>query len=134
MTIKKRPLRQYRLILSCLVLSFIAWFVMKISKDYTQVYEFELVFFDSTEEQNVVDKSDSLLVVEYSAKGIALLPIELLPSTIEVDCRKLYPLKKHLPDHLKISNKDLKQFLVQNYDFPEKVRLLSPKSVNLRIE
>ncbi|MDR0603659.1 MAG: hypothetical protein LBG80_05070 [Bacteroidales bacterium] len=128
---KKRKIKQYRLILICLVLSILSWFAVKISKNYTQTYLFNIEFINLPTDMFLTSLSDTVIAVTMDAKGIYLLEYEFSKKNISIDYTRILPAVTQPHNKITIKKKQLDSYLINQLDFPENSMVVEPLSITL---
>jgi hypothetical protein len=131
---KKRKVRHYRLILACLALSALSWFAVKISKNYTQTYHFEVEFVNLPKGKAVSYQSDTVIVIEINSKGMFLLSLGLKKKHISVDYQFVTTPTQRKSFYTTIQTKKLKDFLVEKMNFPKNTAVIDPKKITLELK
>jgi len=130
---KKRSLRHYRLILVCLLLSALSWFAVRMSKNYTQTYRFAVEFVNLPKGKAVSHPSDSTLVVEVNGKGMFLLSLEFKRKIIPIDYPTVTTPSQRNASYAVIQAKRLKDYLVEEMDFPKNTVIVEPKKIVVEV-
>ena len=131
---KKHGIRHYRLILVCLMLSTLGWFAVKISKSYTQIYDFELEFVNLPQGREVSYQSDTTITIEVNSKGMFLLSLELKKKHILVDYSFVTTPSQRKSFYTTIQSKRLEDYLVENMNFPQNTIVVEPKKVTVELK
>jgi len=131
---KKRSIRHYRLVLVCLMLSALSWFAVKMSKNYTQTYAFAIEFVNLPKGKAVSHQSDSTIIVEVNGKGMSLIPLGLRKKHISVDYNVITTPSQRKSAYTTIQAKRLKDYLVENMNFPQNITLVEPKNFVLELK
>ncbi len=114
--------KRYGLFMVCLLLSFFAWFAVKLSKTYTQTYNFDLCFSNLPETKNVVFQSDTSFEVSFQCKGLYLMPIELNTKKLNVDYAMITTEKQKKRNYFIITKDQFLNYLQTQYDFAESIQ------------
>ena len=130
---KKHGIRHYRLILVCLMLSALAWFAVKMSKNYTQIYALEIEFVNLPNGKMVSYQSDSVMTVEVSSKGMFLMSLDLKTKHILIDYKAVTTPTQRQSSYVSIQTKRLKDYLIENRNFPQNTVVIEPKRVSLEM-
>jgi len=131
---KKHGIRHYRLILVCLMLSALSWFAVKISKNYTQSYSLEVEFVNLPQGKVVSYQSDTTIFVEINSKGIFLLSVGLKKKHVSVDYHLVTTPSQRKSRYATIQAKQLKEYLIENMNFPKNTTLVEPKTITLELK
>ena len=131
---KKHGIRHYRLILVCLILSALSWFAVKMSKNYTQTYSFEVEFVNLPNGKAVSYQSDTTITVEVNSKGMSLISLELKKKYIPIDYNLITTPSQRKAVYISIQAKQLKEYLVENRNFPQSITLVEPKKITLELK
>ncbi|MDR2406868.1 MAG: hypothetical protein LBE13_01975 [Bacteroidales bacterium] len=127
---KKRKIKQYRLIF-CLVLSILSWFAVKISKNYTQTYQFHVEFINLPKDKFLTSLSDTVITVTMNSKGIYLLEYEFSKKVIPIDYTRIVTATTQQHNKITIKKKQLDLYLINQLDFPENSTVIEPLSITL---
>ena len=133
MATKKRKAKRYRL-LFCLVLSILCWFAVKMSKNYTQVYLFDIEFVNVPQNKSLSHQSDTTISVTIDGKGLVLLKYELGRKKIKVDYADIATTEQKRNKNVTIKKKQLTAYLIKHLDFPEHSVINDPSQINLEFE
>jgi hypothetical protein len=133
MTQKQRN-NYYRQLFICLTLSVFAWVAVKMSKNYTQTYQFAINVVDVPKNKYLVYQSDTSMSVTIEAKGLSLLKYELQKKQLELNYRSLATAEQHRSNHVEIENKQLTMCLIKKMDFPEQSVVNEPTVLTLEFE
>ena len=130
---KKHGIRHYRLILTCLLLSTLSWFAVKMSKNYTQTYQFGIEFVNLPNGKMVSYQSDTTITVEIKSKGIFLLSLGLKKKHISIDYNVVTTPSQRKLFYTTIQAKQLKDYLVENMNFPQNTMVVDPKKIAVEV-
>jgi hypothetical protein len=130
---RKRKIKQYRLIFICLVLSILSWFAVKISKNYTQTYQFNVEFVNLPKDKFLTSLSDTVIAVTMEAKGIYLLKYEFGKKMISINYAHIVTVGNQYRNKITIKKKQLDSYLINYLDFPENSTLVEPLSITLEL-
>ena len=131
---KKHSIRHYRLILVCLMLSTLSWFAVKMSKNYTQTYAFEVEFVNLPNGKAVSRQSDTTITIEVNSKGMSLISLGLRKKHIPIDYNMATTPSQRKSAYITIQAKQLKDYLVENMNFPKNIILVEPKNIVLELK
>jgi len=131
---KKRSTKHSRLVLACLMLSILSWFAVKMSKNYTQTYSFAVEFVNLPNGKVVTYQSDTMILVEVNSKGIFLISLELKKKRIAIDYHLVTTSSQRKSAHISISARQLKDYLIENRNFPQSTTLIEPKKIGLDVK
>jgi hypothetical protein len=132
--VKKQNNHPYRLIFICLLLSLISWFAMKMSKNYTQTYQFEMTFIDIPAEKTLKYQSDTIVSLTINAKGLTLFRYELHRKNISIEYSTIIPTNRQNRNYITIDKNQLSTYFIQNLGFPESTIINEPSSIALELE
>jgi len=131
---KKHGIRHYRLILVCLLLSILSWFAVKMSKNYTQTYQFEVEFVNLPQGKVVSYQSDTALTVEVNSKGLFLLSLGVKKKHLPIDYHLVATPSQWKSSYASIQSKRLKDYLVENMGFPQNTVVVEPKKIAVELK
>jgi len=131
---KKHGIKHYRLIFVCFVLSIFSWFAVKMSKNYTQVYPFKVEFVNLPKGKVIKYQSDTTIIVEVNSKGIFLLSLDLKKKHLLVDYNFVTNSVQRKSFYTNIQAKQLKNFLIENMNFPHNTNIIEPKNITLELK
>ena len=131
---KKHGIRHYRLILVCLILSASSWFAVKMSKNYTQTYTFEVEFVNLPKGKWVSYQSDTAIMVEVNGKGMSLFSLGLKKKHLAIDYNVVIIPSQRKSHYLIIQSKRVKDYLIENMGFPQNTTLIDPKKITLELK
>ena len=130
---KKHGVKHYRLILGCLMLSTLSWFAVKMSKNYTQTYSFEVEFVNIPNGKVIVYQSDTTITVEVNGKGVSLISLGMKKKLLPIDYSIVTTTSQRKSAYTTIPAKGLKDYLVETLNFPKNTTLIEPKKVALEL-
>jgi hypothetical protein len=131
---KKRKNNHYRLIFICLALSIFSWFAVKISKNYTQTYQFHVEFINLPEGKFLTNQSDTIVAVSVNAKGVYLLEFEFGGKAVSIDYSLIATAETQQNNSTIIEKKQLESYLVDKLDFPENTTVIDPLLITLTLD
>ncbi len=134
MTKKKQKKKQYHLIIICFALSVLSWFAVKMSKNYTQPYQFAVDFINLPKDKVIAYQSDTNITVTISAKGVSLLKYEFSRKKIQVDYTSIATAEQKRRNYITIKKNQLNTYLIKQQDFPESSVINDPSSITLELE
>ncbi|MDR1181152.1 MAG: hypothetical protein LBL13_04155 [Bacteroidales bacterium] len=131
---KKRKFKQYRLIFTCLVLSILAWFTLKMSQNYKQTYQFAVEFTNLPKDKFLTYRSDIIMTVSMETKGISLLKFEFNKKKILLDYPRIIKAEQQQNNNIAIDKKQLESYLINQLNFPVTSTVIEPLSISLEFE
>jgi hypothetical protein len=131
---KKRKTKHYRLIFICLALSILSWFAVKISKNYTQTYQFDVEFINLPKNKFLISQSDKVISVMVNAKGISLLQFEFSKKEIPIDYSLIVTTEHQQRNQVTIKKEQLNSYLINQLDFPAYSKIVEPLAITLEFE
>ena len=132
--VKKQNYHHYRLIFICLLLSLVSWFAMKMSKNYTQTYQFEMGFVDIPTGKKLAYQSDTVISLAINAKGLTLLRYELQRKNILIEYPTVIPANQQNRNYVTINKNQLSTYFIQDLGFPESTIINEPSAITLELE
>jgi len=133
MTTKKRKIKHYQLIF-CLSVSVFIWFAVKMSKNYTQTYQFDIEFVNIPQTKLLSYQSDTIVVVTLNGKGVSLLKYEFGRKKVKVDYAIISTAEQRQNNRIIIKNNQLNRYFIQQLDFNEDAIINSPSQIVLELE
>jgi len=130
---KKQRAKRYRL-LFCLVLSVLCWFAVKMSKNYTQTYLFDIEFVNTPKNKSLSHQSDTSISVTIEGKGVSLLKYELSRKKLNVDYADISTPEQKRNKNVTVKKRQLNTYLIAHLDFPEHSVINEPSQINLEFE
>lgn len=131
---KKSGLGRQRFLI-CLLISFLAWFAVKMSKTYQQTYDFAVKFINLPEGKEITSQSDSTVSIAFESQGVYLLPIEFRRKVVEVDYDHICTSTQKKCRHIVINKEQLTNYISERYSsFPENMQLLNSVNIALTID
>jgi len=115
-------------------LSLLAWFAVKMSKNYTQTYQFAVEFVNLPSGKSLSHQSDTVISVTVSGKGVFLLKYELGRKKIKIDYAAIATSEQRNSSSAAIKKKQLNTYLIKQLDFPENAVINEPAQINLEFE
>lgn len=131
---KKHSIKHYRLILACLLLSTFSWFVVRMSKSYTQTYQFDIEFVNLPKGKMLSHQSDTTVIVEVNGKGISLLSLGLKRKHVAVDYNFVTTPSQRKSAHAIIHTRQVKDYLIEYEKFPQGTIIVDPKRITLDLK
>ena len=131
---KKQKNRYYRLLILCLTLSIVSWFVVKMSKDYTQTYQVGITFVNIPEKKVLAYQSDSLIIITINTKGLDLLKYEFIKKNISINYSDIIANAQVNRNYITIKQNQLKTYLINYLKFPENTIVDEPSGITLELE
>ena len=131
---KQRDSHHYRLIFICFFLSILSWFALKMSKDYTQAYQFDVSFVNIPEGKKLAYQSDTAVSLTMSAKGLTLLKYEFRRKIISIDYPAIIISNQQNRNYITIKKNQINTYIIQSLDFPENTIIHDPPAITLELE
>jgi len=115
------------------MLSVLSWFAVKMPKNYTQTYRFDVEFVNLPQGRTISYQSDTTIFVEVTCKGTSLLSLSLKRKHLLVDyyCVTTPSQRKYFQTN--IQSKQLKAYLIENLDFPQNTVIVEPNKIGLEM-
>ena len=131
---KKQKNRYYHLIILCLSLSVVSWFIMKMSKNYTQTYQIVVTFTNIPEKKVLAYQSDSLVTVTMNTRGVDLLKYEFVKKNISINYPDIITASQKNRNYITINKSQLNTYLLHHLKFPENTIIEEPLGITLELE
>jgi hypothetical protein len=131
---KQRNSHHYRLIFICLFLSILSWFAVKMSKDYTQPYQFDVTFINIPNGKELTYQSDTTISLTMSTKGLILLRYEFRRKNISIDYPAIIASNQQNRNYITIKKNQINTYLIQSLSFPENTIVNDPPAITLELE
>ena len=131
---KQKDSHHYRLIFICLSLSILSWFALKMSKDYTQTYQFDVAFINIPNGKSLVYQSDTAISLTMHTKGLTLLKYELRRKNISIDYPAIIASNQQNRNYITIKKTQLNTYIIRSLDFPENTIVNDPPAITLELE
>lgn len=131
---KQRDSHHYRLIFICFFLSILSWFALKMSKDYTQTYQFDVMFVNIPEGKELSYQSDTTISLTMNAKGLTLLKYEFRRKNISIDYATIITSNQQKRNYITIKKNQLNTYIIHSLDFPENTTVNDPPAITLELE
>ena len=131
---KQRDSHHYRLIFICLFLSILSWFALKMSKDYTQAYQFDVTFINIPNGKDLTYQSDTTISLTMSTKGLILLRYEFRRKNISIDYPAIIASNQQNRNYITIKKNQINTYLIQSLNFPENTIVNDPPAITLELE
>lgn len=131
---KQRDNHHYRLIFVCLFLSILSWFALKMSKDYTQTYQFDVAFVNLPDRKELAYQSDTAISLTMNAKGLTLLKYEFRRKNISIDYRAIIASNQQNRNYITIKKNQINTYIIQSLSFPENTIVNDPPAITLELE
>ncbi|MBO4582222.1 MAG: hypothetical protein J5701_08085 [Bacteroidales bacterium] len=124
-----------RLFLICLFISFLAWFAVKMSKNYQQTYDFAIEFTNLPNGKEITSQSDTMISINFESQGVYLLPLEFRKKVLEVDYDAICTPTQKKCRHIVINKEQLANYIAEYYpSFPENMQILNRINIALTID
>ncbi len=131
---KQKDSHHYRLIFICLFLSVLSWFALKMSKDYTQTYQFDVAFTNIPIGKELTYQSDTTISLTINTKGLTLLKYEFRRKNISMDYPAIIASNQQNRNYITIKKNQIKTYIIQSLDFPENTIVNDPPTITLELE
>ena len=134
MVARKKESKKYYLIFICLLLSIIAWFSLKMSKNYMQSYQYAISFVNTPQDKFLSYQSDTIITVSVDAKGFFLLRYEFGKKEIEVDYASIATAEQKKRSYITIKKNQLNTYLIEQLKFHENLTVIEPSHITIEFE
>ena len=131
---RKNGLKKYYLIFICLLLSIISWVSLKMSKNYTQSYQYAVNFVNTPQDKFLSYQSDTIITVDVDAKGFFLLRFEFGKKEIDIDYTLITTAEQQKRNYITIKKNRLNTYLVEQLKFPENIAITEPAAITIEFE
>ena len=131
---KKKTKRNYAVLLICLILALVAWFIVKMSFNYTATYQLEVVFYNIPVNKVLVNQSDTMLTVVFEDKGLSFLPLELSSKKLKIDYVQITSSYQKKYDHICIQEKQLKDYIANCPKFSKNIKSIQPTRICIQLQ
>lgn len=131
---KQRDRHPYRLIFICLCLSFLYWFVLKMSKDYIQTYQFDVVFINIPNGKVITYQSDTTISLTMNTQGFSLLKYELQRKNMSINYPAIVASSQQNRNYITIKKNQINTYLIQSLSFPDNTIVNDPPAITLELE
>ena len=132
--VRKKELKKYYLIFICLLLSIISWVSLKMSKNYTQSYQYAVNFVNTPQDKFLSYQSDTIITVSVDAKGFFLLKFEFGKKEIDIDYTLITTAEQQKRNYITIKKNRLNTYLVEQLKFPENIVITEPAAITIEFE
>lgn len=126
----KTPKRKnYAILLTCIILALLTWFIVKMSANYTATYHLEVVFYNIPDDKSLVSQSDSVLTVVFEDRGLSLLPLELSSKKLKIDYDKITSSYQKKYNHICLQEKQIKDYISDQSKFSKHIKYIQPNRI-----
>ncbi|MDD3280638.1 MAG: hypothetical protein PHC83_03615 [Bacteroidales bacterium] len=132
--VKKKTKKNYAVLLTCLLLAMLAWFIVKMTVNYTATYALEVVFYNLPENKVLVNQSDTMLNVVFEDKGLSLLPLELSSKKLKIDYDKITSSYQKKYNHICVQEKQLKEYIANAHKFSKNIKSIQPTRICIQLQ
>lgn len=126
--------KKYAVLLLCLMLSFFAWFTLKMSENYTAKYELEVVFTDIPPDKTLVNYSDSTLLVTFEDKGLSLLSIEFFSKKLKINYDEITSSYQKKHNNICLQENQIIRYIQSQRRFSKRIKSIHPEKICLRLK
>jgi hypothetical protein len=122
--------------LICFFISSLFWILIKLSREYTEVQQYTVVYTNIPHGKVVVNSPDSLFTLNLKSKGfkIFLNMIFLKPHSISVDIASLIKKRNNSNEDYYIATANLCNVIGKQIHYPNNVISVTPDTVYFRLE
>ncbi|MBP7102341.1 MAG: hypothetical protein KBA86_03750 [Bacteroidales bacterium] len=131
---KKKTKKNYAVLLTCLILALLAWFIVKMSINYTATYQLDVVFYNIPNNKMLVNQSDSLIKVVFEDKGLSFMPLELSSKKFKIDYDKITSSYQKKYNHICIQEKQLKDYMANCPKFSKNIKSIEPTRICIQLQ
>ena len=132
--VRKKGSKKYYLIFICLLLSIISWVSLKMSKNYTQSYQYAVNFVNTPQDKFLSYQSDTIITVDVDAKGFFLLRFEFGKKEIDIDYTLITTAEQQKRNYITIKKNRLNTYLIEQLKFPENIAITEPAAITIEFE
>lgn len=126
--------RNYAVLLTCFILAFLAWFIVKMSNTYTTTYKLQIIITNLPQDKTVESLSDSVLKVTFEDKGLSLLPIELTAKKLIIDYKEITSSYQKKYNNICLQEKQLIKYIKNHSALSENIKSIQPEKICLQLK
>jgi hypothetical protein len=106
---------------------------VKMSKNYTQTYPFEVEFVNLPQAKFVSYQSDTTILVEINSKGMFLISLGWKKQPLPIDYQFVTTPSQRKYSYTTIQTKLLKEYLIEKMNFPQNTVVIDPKKITVEV-
>jgi hypothetical protein len=126
--------RNYAVLLTCFILAFLAWFIVKMSVTYTVAYKFDIQFYNLPKDKTVFSLSDSVITVTFEEKGMTLLPVEFSNKKIYFDYNEITSSYQKRYNNICLQERQLTRYIKNQHSFSQNIKNIQPDKICLQLK
>ena len=120
----------------CFILSSFTWILIKLSRDYTEVQKYPVIYSNIPAGKIIVSDPDSILTLKLKTKGFVILSNMIIfkPHIITIDVASMIRKNKKINKDYYIATSDLYQNIGNQIHYPNSVISIAPDTLYFRLE